>query len=398
MTQMIATSQSSIGKHKTTTVLFALWLGHFAVDSFTGIWPIYKTLAGLDLVKAGLIASIGGFAGNSLQIVFGYLGDKGWSRLLLSFGVFAAGSIILVPYIETSNYLLMGILVMFTYLGSSAYHPSGTGTASTFTTVSTGKVTALFLSGGFVGYAFSQLLFTKIYTETGGKPAIMFLLAVVVGGLLFFLAPSAAKQTTKTSNFWTATRGIRQPLTFLYIVMICASGVNMVLVFLLPDVLQAKQASIWMIYGGGHMVMVMGGCTGLLPAGHLADKYGPRQVMMVGLVALGVLLPVVAMFDGNSSITLAILLFLLGVSSSTCNVVGVTYGNRLMPKHTRTVSGLLMGSAWCVAGVSTFIGGWLADPKYGGSPERALLWFIAAIVCGFVFSFLLPRASTFRQS
>ncbi|MBU2510348.1 MFS transporter [bacterium] len=397
MTLMIAAPQSFIAKHKTVTVLFALWLGHFAVDSFTGIWPIYKTLAGLDLVKAGLIASIGGFVGNSLQIVFGYFGDKGWSRILLSLGVLAAGSIIFVPYIETTNYFLMGVLVMLTYLGSSAYHPSGTGTASTFTTVSIGKITALFLSGGFVGYAFSQLLFTKIYAETGGKTAIMFLLAVVVGGLLFLLSPPAAKQKTKHSGFWAATKGIRQPLTFLYIVMICASGVNMVLVFLLPDVLQAKQASTWMIYGGGHMLMVMGGCVGLLPAGHLADKYGPRQVMMVGLVALGILLPVVALFEGNNNITLAILLFLLGVSSSTCNVVGVTYGNRLMPKHTRTVSGLLMGSAWCVAGVSTFIGGWLADPKYGGSPESALIWFVFAVGCGFVFSFLLPRASTLQR-
>ncbi len=397
MTQITMASQSLLNKHKTTTTLFVLWLGHFAVDSFTGIWPIYKTLAGLDLVKAGLIATIGGFVGNSVQIVFGYLGDKGWSRMLLLFGVLAASTVILVPYIDTSNYFLMGVLVLLTFLGSSAYHPSGTGTASSLSTASKGKLTALFLSGGFTGYAFSQLLFTKIYTQTNGKPAIMLIMAVAVGSLLFLLAPPAVKQQKKDDNFWTATKGIRQPLIFLFVVMICASGINMALVFLLPDILQAKQASIWMVYGGGHMLMVMGGCVGLLPAGHLADKYGPRQVMMIGLAAMGILLPLLAKFENDGNYSLTLLLFLLGLFSSTCNVVGVSYGNRLMPNHSRTVSAFLMGSAWCIAGISTVIGGWLADPNYGGSPETALMWFITAIICGFIFSFLLPKASTFQQ-
>ena len=128
-------------------VLLTLWLGHFAVDSFTGIWPIYKTLAGLDLVKAGLIATIGGFLGNALQILFGFLGDRGWSRILISMGVLAAGSISLVSYVDTSNYFLMGILVLLMYLGSSSFHPIGTGTASTLSAQNAGKLTAVFLSG-----------------------------------------------------------------------------------------------------------------------------------------------------------------------------------------------------------------------------------------------------------
>ncbi len=385
-----------VEKPKTATVLLLLWLGHFTVDSFSGIWPIYKTLAGLDLVKAGLIATVGGFIGNSLQIVFGYLGDRGWSRQLLAVGVLASGSIILVPYVGTDNYWLMGFLVMLTFLGSSAYHPSGTGTAGAIGGANIGKITAIFLSGGFFGYAFSQLLFTKIYNETGGKPAIMYLAALVVACILFLAAPATSRSKTDRVNFWSATRNIRKPLAFLYIVMICAAGVNMLLVFLLPDVLQAKKASSWMIYGGGHMLMVLGGCAGLLPAGHLADKFGPRQVMMGGLTILAFLLPAVALFNGNDNVSLALLLFFLGFFSNTCNVVGLTYGNRMMPGHTRTVSGLLMGSAWCVAGISTFVGGWLADPKYGGTPGSALLWFDLVVLCALVFCFLLPRASAFK--
>lgn len=389
--QSMSIQQPAFSRHRKMIVLMALWLGHFTVDSFTGIFPIYKTLAGLDLVKAGLIMTIGGFVGNSLQILFGFLGDKGWNRFLLCFGVLAAGSVILLPYIDNTNYFLMGFIIMLTFLGSSAYHPSGTGTASSLSSVGVGKLTALFLSGGFVGYAFSQLLFTKIYLTTDGKPAAMYLMAIFTALMLFFFAQPPKRQTGLQKNFWAATKGLRKPLTFLYVVMVFAAGINMAMVFLLPDLLQSKGAGKWMIYGGGHLFMIMGGCAGLLPAGHVADKYGPRQVMLGGLIALGMLLPLTARFEMNSDIAWAALLFFLGFSSSTCNVVGVTYGSRLLPRHTRTVSGLLMGTAWCFAGISTSITGWLADPKYGGTPGSAFMWLVTAAVVAFIFAFLLPR-------
>lgn len=391
MSQSIAVQQTSYTRTKSMTMLFALWLGHFAVDSFTGIWPIYKTIADLDLVKAGLIATIGGFVGNSLQIFFGMIGDRGWSRFLLCFGVLAAGTMVLVPYVDNSNYLLLGLIVMITYIGSSAYHPSGTGTASTLSAKSTGKLTAVFLSGGFIGYAFSQLLFTKVYQITEGKTAIMLFLSVSVAFVILFLSPAPVKQADRKINFFDATKGLRRPLTYLYIVMVCAAGVNMLQVFLLPDLLIAKSAPDWMVYGGGHLILVMGGCLGLLPAGHLADKYGPRQVMLGGLALVAVFMTITAIYETSAVLSLGLLLLLLGISSSTCNVVGVTYGNRLMPKHTRTVSGLLMGVAWCVAGVSTWIGGWLADPKNDGTPQNALLWFNVAVAFAFIFTYLLPR-------
>jgi hypothetical protein len=47
------------------------------LDFFTGIWPIYKTIAGIDLAQAGLITGISGFFGEFLQPFFGYFSDRG---------------------------------------------------------------------------------------------------------------------------------------------------------------------------------------------------------------------------------------------------------------------------------------------------------------------------------
>lgn len=60
--------------------LALLFVSHLILDFFTGIWPIYKTIAQIDLAKAGLIAGLSGFIGEFLQIFFGYFSDRGYRK------------------------------------------------------------------------------------------------------------------------------------------------------------------------------------------------------------------------------------------------------------------------------------------------------------------------------
>ena len=60
--------------------LLILVVCHFVLDFFTGIWPIYKTIAGIDMAKAGLIAGITGFIGEALQLFFGTAQSDFWLR------------------------------------------------------------------------------------------------------------------------------------------------------------------------------------------------------------------------------------------------------------------------------------------------------------------------------
>jgi hypothetical protein len=56
--------------------LSIIWMSHILMDFMLGVWTIYKTLAGLNLVVAGSIAGASIFIGEGLQLYFGYLSDR----------------------------------------------------------------------------------------------------------------------------------------------------------------------------------------------------------------------------------------------------------------------------------------------------------------------------------
>jgi FSR family fosmidomycin resistance protein-like MFS transporter len=127
--------------------LLALAGAHAAVDCCSGIWPVFKTLAHLDIATAGLIATIGSMAGNGLQLAFGVLADRGWRKGLIVTGVAVAGAVTLAPW-AVRSYPMMGALVLVTNVGSAAFHPSATGAAANLSRRRVGFMIAMFLAGG----------------------------------------------------------------------------------------------------------------------------------------------------------------------------------------------------------------------------------------------------------
>ncbi len=354
--------------------LLTLASGHFAVDCCAGIWPVFKTLASLDIVKAGLIATVGTMVGNGLQLAFGVLADRGLRRRLIVAGVAAAGAVTFVPWVA-SSYILMAGLVMVMQIGSAAFHPAATGTAGRLSRQRTGFMIAVFLAGGYAGYSLSQVLFSALYRVTPALTALIALLPLAIAAAIAASVRGTSEQSHPRGPAAAPLRPVLPRIAPLFAIQTFAGAANVSLIFLLPDLLLARRAASWIVEGGGHFALVAGGALSLIPAGHASDRWGARRVLLVANAATFVLFAILLLRTSASTLDLLIVAA-VGAFNGMNSVVSISEGNRLLPGQASGVSALLMGLPWCVAALGPVVAGMLADPARGGTPAGALSWFL----------------------
>jgi len=362
-----------------STVL-ALAGAHSAVDCCSGIWPVFKTLAQLDIATAGLIATVGSMTGNGLQIAFGVLADRGWRKRLIVAGVAVAGAVTLAPW-AVRSYLVMGALVLVTNVGSAAFHPSATGAAANLSRRRVGFMIAAFLSGGYLGYALSQFLFSAVYEADHTLTPVIALLPLAMAGAIGFglRVPGETRQLRAVD--WLTLRAHLGSLAPLFAVQTIAGAVNISLVFLLPDLLLSRHAAPWIVRGGGHFALIAGGCLSLLPAGQASDRWSARRMLVFANLTTALALGLLLLRGGASTLDLLVVTA-VGAFNGVNNIAAVAEGNRLLPGQASAVSALLMGLPWCVAALGPVVAGVLADPARGGTPAGALGWFMLLMPLG----------------
>lgn len=380
----------------TFTILLVVWVGHFIVDAMIGFWSVYKTLAHLDLALAGIIAGLAPFIGEGLQMVFGSLGDKGYRKTLLIFGVGAASANAFLPY--TSSYSLFFLLFLLTCIGSGAFHPTGVAITSSLTKHRKGFFVTIFASGGALGLAFSHFIFSTGYTYLNCNTCYLVLPTIILISCLAFnkLSLTGPAQSGKRYGF-SALRKFFQcrELTLLYISQVCNQAVYWGCMFLLPDVLSAKGYEPWISLGAGHFFYIFGGAIMMIPGGLLSDKYSPKLVLLISGV-LGMLGFYIFLFAPlMSNFLLLLLLFTLGACLGVGNPVAVAYGNRIMPSRPGLVSAFLMGLVWCLAeAIGPGGGGLLTMCFADDAPIKALAFLGILFLAGIGTIALLPKEIT----
>jgi len=381
---VVVAAPSPTASQRTTTTawwtLLALAAAHSAVDCCSGIWPVFKTLAQLDIVAAGLIATIGSMTGNGLQIVFGLLADRGWRKRLIVAGAAVAGAVTFAPW-AVRSYPIMGALVLATNVGSAAFHPSATGAAASLSRRRVGFMIALFLSGGYLGYALSQFLFSAVYESAHGLTPVIALLPLAMAAVVAVGMPATAQVRRQGGVEWRTLRGHLGSLAPLFAVQTLAGAVNISLVFLLPDLLVSRDAAPWIVRGGGHFALIAGGGLSLVPAGYASDRWSARRMLVFANLTTALALGVLLLRDGTSTLDLLVVTA-VGAFNGINNIAAVAEGNRLLPGQASAVSALLMGLPWCIAALGPVVAGVLADPSRGGTPAGALGWFMLLMPLG----------------
>lgn len=376
--------------------LFLLWSSHLLLDFFTGIWPIYKTIAGIDIAKAGLIAGLSGFLGEMLQIFFGYFSDRGFRKKVMILGLILASSALWLTF--TDQILVSFFMLLFLMVGSGSYHPAAVGFAGMLSEKK-GRNILLFASGGAIGLGVSQLAFTKALDFCGGH-ALIFLIPVALVVLMVAIYPMQEQKENKRLSFKEFIQPLfraKRPLLLLYISQVFNFTLITAFMFLLPDLMRAKGCDSWLCMGGGHLCFILGSAIVLVPAGFLCDRYGHKSVLLIAIFAALLLLYGFLIQPAHSLEKTVLFLTCLGGFMGTINPIIVSWGNKIVPESPSTVSGLLMGCAWCLANLGATWAGLIAkvitvDPI---ATTLALLGLLLAL--GFVLILFVPQVKNAKK-
>lgn len=379
------------------TLLFAC-VGHFLIDFMLGIWPIFKTIAHLDLAIAGLIAASCIVIGEAAQFVFAPLADRGYQRLLLILGLLLTAASAFYSYFSSAAFYFA--LYFLTCIGSAAFHPTAAALLGQLDIRKKSTVIGIFAAVGMLGFGISQFCFAwtyiNLYERTAylALPAILFSLTI----FLYFKKPfpathEIAPQEKKKSNLELFLYYLRQPtIRALYFLLVAFQTVLWSTVFLLPDFLVSRNYPEWIAFGGGHFFFMLG-ATVLPPlVGCIADRIPIRKVIVfaisiavVGLYAL--------LFPGDRFESVALfLLFVVGSQLVSVSALAWAVGSKIGTKNPTVVNALLMGGVWVVSeSIGMGISGCIADMFEVEGPAIAIACMGLALFAAIVFALKIPE-------
>ncbi|CRX37488.1 MFS transporter [Estrella lausannensis] len=369
--------------------LFILWLSHFLVDFMIGVWPVYKTIAELDLAVVGIMTAVCVMTGEGLQLLFGQMSDRGYRNTLIVLSLLCVSAPCFFPF--ASGLVSLFCILLIASIASGAFHPAAVSLAGSFSKTKKGILIAIFASGGSLGMAVSQLGYTFALNSLGGNtwvlilPFILLSLSVVYFGLL----PKTEKKEGRGGISLSTLRDFfrHRELSLLYFLQLSSQTVVWAFIFLLPDILKARGYENGIALGGGHFFYCMGGALMIIPSGWLADRFSYKNVLITACSCGALLFYSVLFFRDLDPVFLAVALTLLGASIGVINPVSVAYGYKLMPEKPGVVSAMLMGFVWIIAeGVGQGGSGLLTKLFTDDAPAKSMailgLAFLIAIFAG----------------
>jgi MFS transporter, FSR family, fosmidomycin resistance protein len=348
----------------------------------------YATAASL-LLALNLSSSV-------VQPAFGHWADRKSRAWLMPVGlVLAGGGLALVGWMPSYPLVLAALAVAGT--GVAAFHPAAAQALHSVAGARRATAMSFFGVGGSAGFAIGPLVATST------------LLALGLRGTALLVIPAWLMATVLSANLWRYPVGTRLgaragdaassasmnawgPFVLLSLVLLCRSVAFAALNAFLPvywiSALHQGRAA-----GGAALSLLLAiGTTGTLLGGWMADRYGRKKVIALGLLNAGLLLLALPSIH-QPAIAMA-LLVPLGVTLFAPTSVMVTLGQEYLPERVGLASGVTLGLAVTVGGLAAPLLGWVVDRQ--GFASAFAIAALMALGAGVVAS-LLPRPKQERE-
>jgi len=336
------------------SVLVLLSLGHFFVDIYSGalgaLQPLFVERMGLTLTEAGILGGVFVLTSSVMQPAWGYLADRFHTRLFAALAPAVAGvAISLLGLAPAYGWLLA--LVSLGGAGIAAFHPQATATIAFSTQARRGSWMAVFISAGTLGFSLGPTYFSQVLEWVGVErtywaavPGIL-----VTAFLLLQLPPTPQRASHGRRGFDTgAMRAVWKPLLVLYLLVFLRSIVQIVFAQFLALYLTLERGYGFATANYTLTLYLASGAIGGFLGGHLSDRFGERTVILISMIACVPFLLLFFLTEGPLAIaSLAIGGLMLFVTIP----VNVVMAQELVPSQAGTVSALMMGFGWGMAGI-----------------------------------------------
>jgi len=379
------------------TKVALLSVGHLVVDLYppflAALLPLLIDRHQLSLTMASLLASILMFSASLSQPLFGILSDKIGGRNLMFWGaIMAAAGLSFIGLLPSYGFLV--VFLIFGGLGVSCFHPQAAALASHFSATKKGLGVSLFMLGGNVGYSLGPAVILAIILGLGLRRSYVSLLPAAIFVLLLArylprnTLPLPGNRAEAISTNAIVLRDL-VPFSLLWLIVCLRSTAILSLTTFLPT-LQTMRGLSLAAGGSSFTVFMICGALGGFIGGSLSDRVGRKSMVVVSfLLVMPAFYGFLHVPTGWSFFSLAALGFFFFLGEAPCIVMA----QETVPGRGGTMSALIMGLAWGMAGLGGFGTGYLADIL---GMERAMGFLLSLPATALVLTFFLPGKKFFH--
>jgi len=329
------------------------------------VLPQIKATFGVNNVTAGLAVTVLWASYALMQFPAGVLIDRVGERRLLTVSLAAASLSLVVVAVSPTFLVFLAGAALFGFATGLFGPPRGTVLARTFP-ANDGAAFGLTLAGGSVGSALLPLLAGVLVGPLGWRPTV----ALAIPGFVAVAAGTWVVVSERETNAESAhvgerVRAIRAaierravvvPVAAITLLLFVLEGLTAFLPTYLIEVKGLSQS----LAAGLFALFFVGGAISQFGAGHLADRYGDR-VVLLGVTAFSVL-PLLALPFVSALLPLAVLVVLMGVRLGVAPISNA-YVIAVLPAE-------VQGTAWGLLRTGFFVLGSTGSVLVGSFADR----------------------------
>jgi len=334
---------------------------HFVVDAYGNIYapllPLLIPALGMSLTMAGTLAMCFQLASSISQLGFGALADRWRPRRLVMAGPLLA--VVMLSCIGwASSPLTLGVILVLGGFGGAMFHPPAAALVHAISDHRKGFSMSVHITGGSLGFSIAPIVFAPMIAAVGlGWSPVIAIPGLVALAYTLRRVPPIEPPPRGSAGGFRGLRPYARPLTLLYFVVVLRTLTGAGLATFMPVLLTRQGMGVGEASAAVSLYLFLSGIGGFL-GGPLADRFGPRRVIIWSLVSAVPFLVAGPLMTGW---TLTLLLAVGGFLLQSTLPVNVTFGQALAPVSAATVSSLMMGFAWGTGGLMVPLVGMVAD-------------------------------------